>query len=307
MKHQQLIIMGLKNGYLYDENIAVYAGADFKLSNYAANYKDDLKNKKAGIRHLEKDKTTLYELQRLMYATDNHSVLLIFQAMDAAGKDSTISHVFSGMFPQAGNVTSFKVPSALELDHDYLWRTQLSLPERGRMSIFNRSYYEEVLVTKVHPQIILNQRIPGIKDVAQLDASFWDQRYESIRNHEKHLAQNGTVILKFFLNVSKEEQKKRFLDRIEKPEKNWKFNMGDLKERALWNDYQNAYEKAIQETAAPNAPWFIIPADRKWFMRAAVCKIIVEKLKELNLTYPKLKPEEVLELQLAKDLLNADG
>jgi PPK2 family polyphosphate:nucleotide phosphotransferase len=276
------------------------------LADYITNYKDDLRNKKSGIRHLEKDKSTLNELQQLLYATNNHSVLLIFQAMDAAGKDSTISHVFSGMFPQGGNVTSFKVPSALELDHDYLWRTQLCLPERGRLSIFNHSYYEEVLVTKVHPQLILNQRIPSIKDISQIDDAFWNQRYESIRNHEKHLTQNGTIILKFFLNVSKEEQKKRFLDRIDKPEKNWKFNMADLNERALWEAYQNAYEKAIVETARPTAPWFVIPADRKWFMRAAVCKIIVEKLKELNLTYPKLEPVELAELQLAKELLNTD-
>ncbi len=298
--------MGLKSGYLYDENIAVYEGKDFKLSNYLSNYKDDLKSQKSGIRHLEQDKSTLYELQQLLYATDNHSVLLIFQAMDAAGKDSTISHVFSGMFPQGGNVTSFKVPNSLEIDHDYLWRTQLCLPEKGKIGIFNRSYYEEVLVTKVHPQIILNQRIPGIKDISQLDENFWNKRYESIRNHEKHLTQNGTIILKFFLNVSKEEQKKRFLDRIEKPEKNWKFNMADLKERALWDEYQKAYEKAIIETATPNAPWFVIPADRKWFMRAAVCKIIVEKLKELNLTYPKLEPDVLVDLQMAKELLNAE-
>lgn len=299
--------MGLKIGYLYDENIAVYNGKDFKIKNFTTNYKDELRNKKSGNRQLEKDKATMNELQQLLYATDNHSVLLIFQAMDAAGKDSTISHVFSGMFPQGGNVTSFKVPSALELDHDFLWRTQMSLPERGKVSIYNRSYYEEVLVAKVHPQIILNQRIPSIKEVTQIDDLFWDQRYESIRNHEKHLTQNGTVILKFFLNVSKEEQKKRFLDRIDKPEKNWKFNMGDMKERAHWDTYQNAYEKAIIETATPNAPWFVIPADRKWFMRTAVCKIIVEKLKELNLVYPKLAAEQLAELQLAKELLNIDN
>lgn len=277
---------------IQDPNLTVTNGKSFKLSEFRTDYTAHLSDKKEGQKLLEEQKKLLYELQRLLYATDNHSVLIIFQAMDAAGKDSTISHVFSGMFPQAGTVFSFKVPSALEIDHDYLWRTSLCLPERGRVSIFNRSYYEEVLVTRVHPQIILNQRIPGITDLKHIDDNFWQKRYQSIRNHEEHLAENGTLILKFFLNVSKEEQKQRFLSRIDEQEKNWKFSLGDLKERALWDHYQNAYENAIRETSAPHAPWFVIPADRKWFMRAAVCKIIVEKLQSLNLSYPKINEEE---------------
>lgn len=292
--------MKTPNNFLYDKKMAVYDGKGFSLKNYQTDYKADIKGKKTAAKELLKDKELLYELQRLLYATDNHAVLLIFQAMDAAGKDSTISHVFSGMFPQAGSVHSFKVPSDLELDHDYLWRTQLQLPERGKVSIFNRSYYEEVLVTKVHPQIVLNQRIPGLKSISQMDANFWKQRYESIKNHEKHLAHNGTVILKFFLNVSRNEQKKRFIERIDKADKNWKFSLGDLKEREHWDTYQQAYEDAIKNTAAPYAPWFVIPADRKWFMRMAVARIIVQRLKELNLVYPKLSADELQALQQAR-------
>lgn len=288
---------------LSDPQLCIADGKKFSLSDHPTDYTAVLKDKSEGQALLEEQKKLLYELQQLLYATDNHAVLIIFQAMDAAGKDSTISHVFSGMFPQAGAVFSFKVPSALEIDHDYLWRTNLCLPERGRISIFNRSYYEEVLVTRVHPQIVLNQRLPGINSVDQLDEKFWKRRYESIRNHEMHLAENGTLILKFFLNVSKEEQKQRFLSRIDEQEKNWKFSLGDLKERALWDQYQLAYERAISETAAPHAPWFVIPADKKWFMRAAVCKIIVEKLNSLNLSYPEVSDTDRLALQEARKQL----
>ncbi len=293
--------------FLHDPKMAVYHGSEFALKNFQTDYTGTIRDKDEGEDFLKEQKKLLFELQRMLFATDNHALLIIFQAMDAAGKDSTISHVFSGMFPQAGTVHSFKVPSALEIDHDYLWRTNACLPERGRLSIFNRSYYEEVLVTKVHPQIILNQRIPGLNSVEQLDTQFWKQRYESIRNHESHLARNGTVILKFFLNVSKEEQKKRFLKRIEESEKNWKFSMGDLKERARWSDYQDAYEAAIQETSAPHAPWFVIPADHKWFMRAAVCRIITEQLQSLNLSYPELGEVERAELDEAKKILESES
>jgi len=289
-----------------DPKLSVISGKEFSLAQFKTDYTASLRDKSEGQALLDEQKRLLYELQQLLYAKDNHSVLIIFQAMDAAGKDSTISHVFSGMFPQAGNVFSFKVPSSLEIDHDYLWRTNLCLPERGRVSIFNRSYYEEVLVTKVHPQIILNQRIPGITELKHLDKTFWKRRYESIRSHEKQLAENGTVILKFFLNVSKEEQKQRFLSRIDEQEKNWKFSLGDVKERALWDQYQAAYESAIKETAAPHAPWFVIPADKKWFMRAAVCKIIVEKLQSLNLSYPKIGEVELAALKEARVQLMAE-
>lgn len=293
--------------FLHDPKLAVYHGKSFDLSAYNCGYTADWTEDDKAVKKLEKDKEELHDLQRMMYASDRHAVLLIFQAMDAAGKDSTIRHVFSGMFPQAGQVYSFKAPSQLELDHDYLWRTQLCLPERGKFSIHNRSYYEEVLVTRVHPSFILGQRIPGIDVEADITEEFWQKRFKSIRDHEEHLAENGTVILKFFLNVSKDEQKKRFLSRIERAEKNWKFNLGDVHERARWEDYQNAYEQAIRHTASAHAPWFVIPADNKWFMRMAVCDIIVQKLKSLNLSYPTVGQKEQEEMRIGKEMLEQEG
>lgn len=289
-----------------DSRIAVFDGKGFDLNNYDTTYTGKIKNKKEAKEKLEKDKERLHDLQRMMYATDSHSVLLIFQAMDAAGKDSTIRQVFSGMFPQASKVHSFKAPTSRELDHDYLWRSALVLPERGTFAIFNRSYYEEVLVTRVHPEYILNQRIPGITGLHQVDETFWAKRMKAIRDHEDHLAENGTIILKFFLNVSKDEQKKRFLDRIKVPEKNWKFNIGDLRERARWEDYQLAYQEAIKNTAAPHAPWFVIPADHKWFMQAAVCDIIIGALNKLNLTYPDVSAEDRENLRRGLELLEKE-
>jgi len=294
------------SGFIEDPNIAVYDGTDFSLETFDTKYKGGISHKKEARKKLAADKLKLHDLQRMMYAMDNHGVLLVFQAMDAAGKDSTIRHVFSGMFPQGGKVFSFKAPSALELDHDYLWRTSLCLPERGRISIFNRSYYEEVLVTRVHPEYILGQRIPGIDSLKKITNEFWDKRFRAIRDHELHLAENGTIILKFFLNVSLEEQKQRFLDRIDYPEKNWKFSFGDLKERALWPKYQHAYEEAIKNTAAEHAPWFVVPADRKWYMRSVVCDIIVEKLSSLGLAYPEISAEEKAKLDEAKSILLED-
>ncbi len=294
------------HNYLHDNKIKVSEGKEFNLSQYSTDYTGSFESQKGARKKLNADKLLLHDLQRMMYATDRHSVLLVFQAMDAAGKDSTIRHVFSGMFPQAGQVNSFKAPSKLELDHDYLWRTQLCLPERGKFAIYNRSYYEEVLVTRVHPEYILGQRIPGVETKEDIDAKFWQSRFKSIRDHEDHLAANGTVILKFFLNVSKEEQKRRFLDRIHTQEKNWKFNIDDLRERSLWEDYQYAYQEAIRHTASPQAPWFIIPADNKWFMRTCVCDIVVGKLKELGLKYPQVGEREKAELAEALTLLSKE-
>ncbi|MCB9262854.1 MAG: polyphosphate kinase 2 family protein [Flavobacteriales bacterium] len=291
------------HNFIHDSNIAVFDGSKFNLNDYRTDYTADLKSKKQGKKKLEKDKEVLHELQRMMYATDSHSVLLIFQAMDAAGKDSTIRKVFSGMFPQASSVYSFKAPTSRELDHDYLWRSSLVLPERGTFSIFNRSYYEEVLVTRVHPEFILGQRIPGVDSLEKIDLRFWNRRLEAIKNHEEHLAENGTLILKFFLNVSQEEQKRRFLDRINTQEKNWKFNIGDLKERARWSDYMFAYQELIRHTAVSHAPWFVIPADSKWFMQAAVCDIIIGALKKLDLSYPILNEEDEANLLKAKEML----
>lgn len=229
------------------------------------------------------------ELQRILYAHDKHALLLVFQAMDAAGKDSTIRAVMSGVDPTGCQVFSFKRPSSLELDHDFLWRSAKRLPERGRIGIFNRSYYEEVLVVRVHPGILSSQRIP---ELPQDRETVFKNRFESIRDHEKHLARNGTVIVKFFLNVSKEEQRNRFLSRLDTPEKNWKFELGDIKERKYWNTYMQCYEDAMNETSRAYAPWHCIPADNKSFMRLKVAEVVVETLKTMKLKYPEVDPDE---------------
>lgn len=226
---------------------------------------------------------TLSDLQALLYAHDRYSLLLVFQAMDAAGKDSTIRAVLSGVNPAGCEVYSFKRPSQTELDHDFLWRSSLCLPQRGRIGVFNRSYYEEVLVARVHPEILAGQKLPYTLPPARI----WPQRYESIRDYEKHLARNGTVILKFWLNVSPEEQRERFLARLDEPEKNWKFEEGDLSERALWKDYMKAYQTALNATSVAHAPWYAIPADSKPFMRAAVADIVVRTLQSLDLHWPQ--------------------
>lgn len=245
----------------------------------------------------------LAELQHILYAHDHHSVLMIFQAMDAAGKDSTIRAVLSGVDPAGCQVYSFKRPSENELDHDFLWRTTLCLPQRGRIGVFNRSYYEEVLAVRVHPEFLDHQKLPWrTKHLEDL----WQQRFESIRDHEKHLARNGTVILKFWLNVSPEEQRKRLLDRLEEPAKNWKFETGDLAERARWKDYMAAYEDALNQTSKPWAPWYAIPADSKSFMRMTVADILLRTLQSLDLKYPTLSGDELskfgeMKKQLSKD------
>lgn len=246
----------------------------------------------------------LAELQKALYANDHRSVLLVFQAMDAAGKDSTIRAVLSGIDPSGCQVKSFKQPSTLELEHDFLWRATLALPERGRIGIFNRSYYEEVLVTKVHPELLDGQHLP--KRPKDMD-DFWAARYESIRDYEKHLARNGTVILKFWLNVSQEEQRRRFLERLEEPEKNWKFNSSDIAEREHWKDYMHAYQDAIRETSRDHAPWYAIPADDKPYMRLAVAQIILDTLKALDPQYPVLDPAEKKRFAAMKKRLNAEG
>ena len=242
---------------------------------------------KAFKKKLKKQTEKIHDLQRIMYAHDSHSLLLVFQAMDAAGKDSTIRNVLTGVNPAGCQVFSFKKPSDKELDHDYLWRTTTCLPERGRIGVFNRSYYEEVLVVKVHPEILNYQKLPDKPDMKEI----WQQRYESIREFEKHLARNGTVILKFWLNVSKQEQCNRFLSRIDEPEKNWKFSENDIKERAFWDKYMQAYEDALQQTSRSYAPWYAIPADNKPYMRYSVAKIIAQTLESLDMHYPKVDDE----------------
>ena len=248
---------------------------------------------------LQSDVERLAAYQDILYASNRYALLIIFQAMDAAGKDSTIKHVMSGINPQGCQVFSFKAPSDEELDHDYLWRSVKALPERGRIGIFNRSYYEEVLIARVHPEILAKQQLPE----ATLKQNIWKQRFEEINNFEKYLVNNGVIVLKFFLNVSKAEQKKRFLARINQPEKNWKFSASDAKERDCWNDYMNAFEEAFNHTSTDWAPWHIIPADHKWFTRMVVADIVCNKLASLDLKYPILKEEHQQQLIVAKELL----
>ena len=239
------------------------------------------------------------ELQDKLYAQDNWSLLLIFQAMDAAGKDGAVKHVMSGVNPQGCQVHSFKAPSEVELQHDFLWRTTRDLPERGHIGIFNRSYYEEVLIVRVHPEIMKGEKMPPSlvrKDV-------WEERFEDIRNFERHMARNGTVIRKFFLHLSKKEQKKRFLARLDEPEKNWKFSANDIHERKYWDDYQDAYEDMIRNTATKHAPWYVVPADNKWFTRVVISTVIVDALESMDLAYPKVDEKKRKELQEAKKLL----
>lgn len=244
----------------------------------------------------------LAELQERLYADNRWSVLVVLQAMDAAGKDSLIEHVMSGVNPQGVQVVSFKQPSAEELDHNFLWRVACALPERGRIGIFNRSHYEEVLVVRVHPEYLKGQRLPA----AVNGKDIWHQRFDDIRAFEKHLARNGTLILKFFLNVSHDEQRKRFLDRIDEPGKRWKFSMGDVAERKLWPQYMDAYEDMIRETSTPEAPWYVIPADKKWFTRLAVAGALVDALENLKLSYPKVEGAALEELEKARAALKAE-
>ncbi|MGI8885020.1 MAG: polyphosphate kinase 2 family protein, partial [Pyrinomonadaceae bacterium] len=263
-------------------------GKKLNLSKYKTDFSGDYKDKNEAKKDLEKNVERLTELQDVLYAQNKHALLIIFQAMDAAGKDGTIKHVMSGLNPQGVQVFSFKQPSSEELDHDFLWRCAKNAPERGRIGIFNRSYYEEVLIVRVHKQILQSQSLP---DDVKNDKNIWKKRFEQIRNYETYLAENGIHILKFFLNVSKQEQKERFLARIETPDKNWKFSAADVKERAFWDDYIKAYEEAIEATSTKNASWYIVPADKKWFTRTAVSEIIVKKLESMNLQYPQVTEE----------------
>ena len=260
----------------------------FRVMDAATAPPEDAPGKKECKRRLAKQIDEISDLQRMLYAHDRFAILLVFQAMDAAGKDGTIRAVMSGINPAGCQVFSFKQPSPEELDHDFLWRTARRLPERGRIGIFNRSYYEEVLVVSVHPDYLKAQKLPGDVDLDRI----WQQRYDSISDHEKHLARNGTIILKFWLNVSRAEQRRRFLARIDQPSKNWKFSAGDVNERKFWQDYMAAYEDAIRATSRPWAPWYAIPADDKPFMRLCVAEIIVESLKKLGLTYPNVGDDE---------------
>lgn len=285
------------NEFLIEEN------SKFKIKNYKTSYEGNI-TKEEGENLLTKEKQKLYSLQEKLYADGSQSLLVVLQAMDAAGKDSLIEHVFGGVNPQGCEVTSFKTPTSKEYSHDFMWRHYIALPEKGKIGIFNRSHYENVLVCKVHPQYNLSEKV--WKDVSDYDEKFWENRYESIQDFEKHLARNGTKIVKIFLHVSKEEQKKRFLDRINEENKNWKFSAADLKERALFSDYMKAYEEAINKTSKNHAPWYVIPADKKWFARLAALQIIINALEEMNLQYPELPKEEKEALDEAKKQLEAE-
>jgi PPK2 family polyphosphate:nucleotide phosphotransferase len=274
-------------------------GRKFRLADVRPDDTRGLKSKEDARKGLEKGVKHLAELQELLYAQDEWGVLLIFQAMDAAGKDGAIAHVMSGVNPQGCQVYSFKAPSAEEIDHDFLWRTTRCLPERGRIGIFNRSYYEEMLVVRVHPEILAKQRLPK----RFVTKRIWKERFEDVAAFEQYLTRNGYAIAKFFLHVSKKEQKARFLERLEQPEKNWKFSLADAKEREYWDDYMAAYEDMIRRTAAPHAPWYVVPADNKWFTRLVVARAIEELLLGLKLKFPVLDEARKADLEKAKQAL----
>jgi PPK2 family polyphosphate:nucleotide phosphotransferase len=279
----------------------VESGKHFRLKDFNPQDTGHLHSKENAAEALEQGIARMAELQDKLYAQDNWALLLIFQAMDAAGKDGIIKHVMSGINPQGCQVYSFKAPSEPELQHDFLWRTTRCLPERGHIGIFNRSYYEEVLVVRVHPEILKGQRTPA----SLVGKNVWDERFEDIRCFERHMARSGTVIRKFFLNVSKKEQKRRFLARLDEPQKNWKFSAADIRERQCWDDYQKAYEEMICNTSTEEAPWYVVPADNKWFTRLVVSSVVVDTLESLDLAYPKVDEAKRKELEAAKKILVA--
>jgi PPK2 family polyphosphate:nucleotide phosphotransferase len=278
-------------------------GKRFRLKDVDPGDTGGLEDKEKAQKWLKKGVNALCELQEKLYAQDKWGALLVFQAMDAAGKDGAIKHVMSGINPQGVQVFSFKTPSSEELDHDFLWRTSKSLPERGRIGIFNRSYYEEVLVVRVHPEYLQGEKLhPSL-----VKKNIWKERCEDIASLERYLTRNGILVVKFFLHVSKKEQKKRFLERLDMPDKNWKFSSGDAKERGHWDEYMEAYEYAIQRTATPHAPWYVVPADNKWFTRLVVASAAIDALEGLKLHYPKVDAAQKLELQKARALLTGQN
>lgn len=278
-------------------------GGKFRLKDFDPGDTGSLKSKRRAEEELQHGVQLMSELQDKLYAQNRWAVLLIFQAMDAAGKDGVIKHVMSGVNPQGCEVFSFKQPSAEELSHGFLWRTSKRVPERGKIGIFNRSYYEEVLITRVHKEVLEQERIPP----SLMSKDIWKERFEDINAHERYLTRNGIVIRKFFLNLSKKEQRKRFLKRLEEPAKNWKFSEADIRERGLWRDYMSAYEQMIQNTATPHAPWYVVPADNKWYTRLVVAAAIVHALEDLKLGYPKVDAAKRKELEAARVALEHEG
>jgi PPK2 family polyphosphate:nucleotide phosphotransferase len=298
--------MADKEGMIAIKNHHVKPGKKVDLKDFPTKYAGKELNKQEAERLLEEGRKHLAEVQDELYAHNKYSVLIVLQAMDAAGKDGAVKHIMSGFNPLGVKVYSFKAPNSTELDHEYLWRHQLALPARGEIAIHNRSHYENVLVTRVHPEWILNENIPGIDSVADIDNKFWEKRFKQIRRFEKNLSENGTIVLKFFLHVSKKEQKKRFLERIDDPAKNWKFSLSDLKERAHWDAYQKAYAEALAETSTDTSPWFVIPADDKWYARLAIAEIIASEFSKLKISYPVVSQAQKEELQKAKVQLLAE-
>ena len=282
------------------EKFLIKQDSKFKLHHSDPKCIDGFKDEEDAEKSMQDDIKSLIKLQEKLFASGKYSVLIILQAMDAAGKDGVIKHVMNGLNPQGCSVKSFKHPTDEDYVHDYFWRFNKSLPESGKIGIFNRSYYENVLICRVHPEFILDEKLPNYDDVKKLDSDFWQHRFKQINRFEKNLVQNGTVILKFFLHLSKEEQRKRLLDRIEQKEKNWKFSFADINERKYWDEYQECYEEAIRETSTDEAPWFVIPADNKWFSRVTIANILVEKLEELDLKFPELPDAEIEKLADAK-------
>lgn len=285
----------------YVDPFRVDGSKEFHLKSHKPGEKGDL-DKESAHRIIDANRGKLRDLQEKLYAHDRWSVLLIFQGMDASGKDSAVEHVMSGINPQGCQVYSFKQPSTKELDHDFMWRTSKCAPERGRIGIFNRSYYEELLVVRVHPEILAKQRIPA----ELVTKNIWRERFEDIAAFEKYLARNGTLILKFFLNVSKDEQRKRFLDRLEEPAKNWKFSLGDIAERKLWDKYQAAYQDLIHHTSAKHAPWIVVPADHKWFARVVISSAIVSAMEKLDLRFPEVDKNDAEELKKVREALEKE-
>ena len=289
------------------EKFLVKPGEKITLKDFDTEYTGEELSKKDAEALLESSRKHLAELQDCLYAHNQFRILIIFQAMDAAGKDGAVKHVMSGFNPLGVKVYSFKAPTAEEIDHDYFWRHYKALPGRGEIAIHNRSYYENVLVTRVHPEWILNERIPGFDSLDKINQEFWQSRFNQINMMERTLYENGTIILKFFLNVSKKEQKKRFLERIEDPTKNWKFSLSDLKERGHWDQYQKAYEEALSATSKIHAPWFVVPANDKWFARLVIASVIYRQFLKLNLCYPTVTDKQKRELEEAKKVLESES
>lgn len=287
----------------YIQSLKVPEGKKVSLKKYDTSYNPAGITKEKGEALLQESILKLSALQDKLYAHNKYSILIILQAMDAAGKDGAIRHVMSGLNPQGVNVHSFKTPSSKELDHDFFWRHYNVLPSRGEIGIFNRSHYENVLVTRVHPEYILAENLPNIRSVKDIDATFWDQRMKQINRFEKNIVANGTIVLKFFLHLSKDEQKRRFLERIDNPQKNWKFSVADLKERTYWDNYMLAYEDLLSKTSKDEAPWFVIPADNKWSARLAIIETIIQEFEQLHIQYPVLNKLQKANLLQAKETL----